>query len=223
MCRFCANRSTPRLSTLCCLYGERVPRKPRTWTEDGIYHLFSRGSNRQAIFLVEPDYRDFAGLLDEALRLRAIDVFAWALMPNHWHLMARSPAGGLSTLMQRVNHRHALRFDKRWGRRAHVFENRFGAVLQETEEQLLWTLRYVVRNPVEAGLCASPVDARWTSFAATAGRETAPAYLRVDEILGLFGGDVRTARRRYEEFVVDPSLEAPVGSVAVGQMHAVAA
>jgi putative transposase len=200
-----------------------VPRKPRAWTEHGIYHLFSRGSNRQAIFLAEPDYQDFAGLLDEALRLHGIDVFAWALMPNHWHLMARSPTGGLSTVMQRVNHRHALRFDKRWGRRAHLFENRFGAVLQESEEQLLWTLRYVVRNPVEAGLWASPADARWTSYAATAGRESAPAYLRVDEILGLFGSDVRTARARYVDFVLGPSPGAPVSPALAEPMSVVAA
>lgn len=200
-----------------------MPRKPRAWTEEGIYHLFSRGSNRQAIFLAEPDYQDFAGLLDEALRLCAVDVFAWAFMPNHWHLMARSPARGLSALMQRVNHRHALRFDKRWGRRAHLFENRFGAVLQETEEQLLWTLRYVVRNPVEAGLCASPADARWTSFAATVGREPAPAYLRVDEILGLFGTDARKARERYVDFVLDPSPGARVTPTAAESARALAA
>ncbi len=200
-----------------------MPRKPRAWTESGIYHLFSRGSNRQAIFLAEPDYHDFAGLLDEALSRMAIDVFAWALMPNHWHLMARSPAGGLSTLMQRVNHRHALRFDKRWGRRAHLFENRFGAVLQETEDQLLWTLRYVVRNPVEAGLCASPADARWTSFAATVGRAPVPAYLRVDEILGMFGPDPQTARGRYLEFVLDPSPGARVSPSGLELIQAWAA
>jgi hypothetical protein len=104
--------------------------------------------------------------------------------------------------MQQVNQRYALRFDRRWARTAHVFEARFGAVLQETEEQFLWTLRYVVRNPLEAGLCASPYDARWTSFAATAGLVRAPAFLRVDDILELFGRDPDAARQRYIEFVM---------------------
>jgi hypothetical protein len=104
--------------------------------------------------------------------------------------------------MKHVNHRYALRFDRRWGRTAHVFASRFGAVLQSTERQFLWTLRYVARNPVEAGICASPYDARWTSFAATAGVAPAPEYLRIDEILECFDDDRDRARRRYIDFVM---------------------
>jgi hypothetical protein len=104
--------------------------------------------------------------------------------------------------MKNVNHRYALRFDRRWERTAHLFANRFGAVLQTTERQFLGTLRYVVRNPVEAGICASPYDARWTSFAATAGLAPAPEYLRVDEILDCFAHDHDAARRRYLAFVL---------------------
>ncbi len=111
--------------------------------------------------------------------------------------------------MQAVNHRYALRFDRRWGRTAHLFTNRFGAVLQTTESRFLWTLRYVVRNPVEAGICSSPFDAPWTSFAATAGLAPAPDYLRVDQILECFDRDPVIARRRYVEFVL---AEPAVGS-----------
>ena len=155
-----------------------MARERREWIDGAIYHVFSRGSNRQAIFLNDGDYVEFDLLLADALRTHELDAFGWSLMPNHWHGVVRSQADGLSAFMKSVNRRYALRFDRRWGRTAHVFENRFGAVLQETQEQLLWTLRYVVRNPVEAGLCASPFDARWTSFHATAGLAPAPAYLR---------------------------------------------
>jgi putative transposase len=164
--------------------------------------VFSRGSNRQAIFLNEGDYVEFDMLLAAAIRKHRLESFGWSLMPNHWHGILRCPSEGLSRFMQRLNHRYALRFDRRWGRTAHVFDNRFGAVLQETEEQFLWTLRYVVRNPVEAGLCPSPFDARWSSFAATAGLVRAPEYLRVGEILEHFGHDPATARQRYVDFVV---------------------
>jgi putative transposase len=179
-----------------------MPRERREWLEGGIYHVFSRGSNRQAIFLNDDDYVEFDTLLADALEFYDLDAFGWSLMPNHWHGIVRSPGRGLSAFMKRVNHRYALRFDRRWRRSAHVFENRFGAVLQESEEQLLWTLRYVVRNPVEAGVSASPFDARWTSFRATAGLSPAPPYLRVEEILSLFGRSADVARRRYVEFVL---------------------
>jgi putative transposase len=195
-----------------------MARRRRDWLEDGLYHLFARGSNRQAIFLTETDYDDFHQLFEESVLRSELDVFAWAFMPNHWHAIVRSPAAGLSSFMQRVNHRHALRFDRRWGRRAHLFENRFGAVLQETDEQLLWTLRYVVRNPVEAGICSTPQDARWTSFPPTAGRVAAPSYLRVSEILALFGPDLGTSQQRYVAFVTAASTSARPGSAAEGSL-----
>jgi REP element-mobilizing transposase RayT len=179
-----------------------MARPPREWIDGSIYHVFSRGSNRQAIFLNEGDYVEFDMLLAAAIRKHRLESFGWSLMPNHWHGIFRCPPEGLSQFMQRLNHRYALRFDRRWSRTAHVFDNRFGAVLQKTEEQFLWTLRYVARNPVDAGLHSSPLDARWTSFAATAGLLPAPEYLRVGEILEHFGHDPAVARQRYVDFIV---------------------
>lgn len=190
-----------------CLYSERMARAVREWVADAIYHVFSRGSNRQAIFLNDGDYREFEMIFASAVRKHELDCFGWSLMPNHWHGVLRCPPAGLSRLMKEVNHRYALRFDRRWGRTAHLFANRFGAVLQTTERQFLWTLRYVVRNPVEAGICGSPYDTRWTSFAATAGIAPAPEYLRVDQILECFSADRDTARRRYIDFVVGVPVE----------------
>jgi len=174
----------------------------RDWVDGAIYHVYSRGSNRQAIFLNDGDYVEFETLFAAAIEKHELDCFGWSLMPNHWHGILRSPPDGLSRFMQQLHHRYALRFDRRWKRTAHVFSAHFGAVLQETEEQFLATLRYVARNPVEAGICASPVDARWTSFPATAGLVRAPAFLRAAEILAHFGDDPHDARRRYIEFVV---------------------
>jgi REP-associated tyrosine transposase len=182
-----------------------MARPRREWIEGAIYHVFSRGSNRQAIFLNQGDYVEFELLFGSAMRSHALDCFGWSFMPNHWHGVIRCPAEGLSRFMKMVNHRYALRFDRRWDRTAHVFDNRFGSVLQATEEQFLWTLRYVVRNPVDARICASPLDAPWTSFAATAGFAPAPDYLRVELILDCFGRDRDTARRRYIEFVLSNS------------------
>jgi REP element-mobilizing transposase RayT len=179
-----------------------VARAHREWIEGAIYHVFARGSNRQAIFLNDGDYVEFDMLLGDAIRKHALDTFGWSLMPNHWHGVFRCPTGGLSQFMQRLNHRYALRFDRRWHRTAHVFDNRFGAVVQRSEEQFLTTLRYVVRNPVEAGICSSPFDARWTSFPATVGLVRAPEYLRAGEILEHFAHDPVLGRERFIEFVV---------------------
>ncbi len=176
-------------------------RARRDWIGGAAYHVFSRGSNRQAIFLNDGDYVEFDLLLQQTFDKFELDFFAASLMPNHWHALVRSPDDGLSGFVQRLNHRYALRFNRRWNRSAHVFENRFGAVLQQSEPQFLWTLRYIVRNPVDAGMSGSVFDAPWTSFLATAGLATAPKHLCVDEILELFGGSRDAARRSYIEFV----------------------
>jgi len=186
-----------------------MARPRREWIEGSIYHVFARGSNRQAIFLNEGDYVEFDMLLAATIRKHRLESFGWSLMPNHWHGLFRCPPGGLSGFMQQLHHRYAIRFDRRWNRTAHVFDNRFGAVLQKTEEQFLWTLRYVLRNPVEAGLCASPFDARWTSFPATAGAGRAPEFLRVSEILELFGHDPVTSRERFIDFIVGEHRSEP--------------
>lgn len=191
-----------------------MARPTREWIEGAIYHVYSRGSNRQAIFLNDGDYVEFEMLLGSGLRKHQLECFGWSFMPNHWHGVVRCPPEGLSRFMKAVNQRYALRFDRRWGRTAHLFGNRFGAVLQKTEEQFLGTLRYVVRNPVEAGICASPFDARWTSFAATAGLVPAPDYLRVDQILDCFGEDRDAARRQYVEFVVGDAPQVDRQAVA---------
>lgn len=215
LCRFSASLFTTSLRAFVAYTVNNVASPKREWIDGAIYHVFSRGSNRQATFLNEGDYIEFEMLFASTLEKHELDCFGWSLMPNHWHGILRCPEEGLSRFMQHLNQRYALRFDRRWGRRAHVFEARFGAVLQESEEQFLWTLRYVVRNPVEAGIWASPYDARWTSFHATAGLKRAPAFLRVEEILAHFGHSPLEARQRYIDFVVgEPSFESAPQSSA---------
>ena len=154
------------------------------------------------MFLTQGDFVEFDMLFHEAVARHELETYGWSLLPNHWHLLVTCPEHGLSTFVKELNHRYALRFDRRWGRVAHVFQNRFGAVLQTTEEQFLWTLRYVMRNPVEAGLCASPLDWQWTSFAASIGSSPAPEHLRVDAILEHFGETPAIRRERFLEFVL---------------------
>jgi hypothetical protein len=100
-----------------------------------------------------------------------------------------------------LNGTYARRFNRRHGREAHAFRNRFGAVLQETEEQLRWTARYIVVNPLEAGLCGHPSEWPWTSYRATAGIEPAPSFLSVRALLSFFAAASEAAQAAYVNFV----------------------
>ena len=190
-------RSTSRDLALRSDYRRAVARPPREFIPGAIYHVYSRGSNRQAIFLFDSDRIDFLICLERALLRAGLRCLAYCLMPNHYHLVLETSGDDLSAAMKTLNGRYALRFNRRYDRDAHLFRNRFGAVLQESQDQLLWTLRYTVRNPVESGMCARPEEWPWSSYRACAGLEPAPAFLDVFGLLACFGDVSGEARARY--------------------------
>jgi putative transposase len=178
-----------------------MPRPPREFIAGGIYHVFSRGSNRRAIYRYDSDHVDFLDCLARVVRRYELACLAYCLMPNHFHLMLQTDDGRLSEAMKALNGRYSLRFNKRYNCDAHLFRNRFGAVAQETESQFLWTLRYVVRNPVDSGLCADPGEWAWSSHRASVGDEKPPGFLALDRLLSYFGDVPDAAVARYRAHV----------------------
>jgi putative transposase len=123
-------------------------------------------------------------------------------MPNHCHLIASVPAGTLAAGMQHLNGGYARQFNKRHGRRDHVFGRRYWSKRAEDDSYVKWALRYVALNPVRAGLVERPEDYRWSSHAATLGLVEAPSFLAVDAVLELFSPDPAMARAAYRRFVL---------------------
>lgn len=179
-------------------------RPPRELIAGGIYHVFSRGSNRQAIFAFNSDRIDFLECLGRVIQVYELRCLSYCLMQNHYHLVVETADDRLSQAVKVLNGRYALRFNRRYGRDAHLFKNRFGAVLQEDELQLLRTLRYVVRNPVESGLCACPDEWPWSGFRASVGLDQPPRFLDVERLLSFFGDEASSAMARYRELVLRP-------------------
>jgi len=165
------------------------------------YHVYARGSNRQALFTFDSDRVDFLDCLERVVSRSKLSCLAYCLMSNHYHLVVETGEGNLSLAMKALNGRYALRFNRRHERDAHLFKNRFGAVHQRTEAQLLWTVRYAVRNPVESGLCGNPAEWRWSSYRASIGLERAPRFLDVGRLLSHFADTPVRARTIYSAFV----------------------
>jgi putative transposase len=178
-----------------------MSRPPREDYAGAIWHLTARGVRKERIFLDARDYAFFLRVLGEVVERYGWVVHAYCLMPNHYHLLVETPQPTLSDGMERLNGRYAQWFNLRHGVEGHVFERRFRSVAVTHEAHLLELSRYIVLNPVRAGLCRTPLAWRWSSFRATMGAMHRPKFLAVEWLLGLFGEDRRAARDGYSRFV----------------------
>jgi REP element-mobilizing transposase RayT len=169
----------------------------------------------------QADRSDFLEILASVIELCGWRCMSYCLMGSHYHLVVQTPAANLSVGMQLLNGRYAQRFNWRHGRRGHLFGGRFYSVLVESETHLLAALRYVARNPVEAGLCAHAADWRWSSFRATAGLEWGPRFLDVDGVLDLFGVRRHAAQAQFARFVEGHLPEDPSEKTVLARIDGV--
>lgn len=158
------------------------------------HHVMHRGARRAPVFLVPEHCLLFLEIVGEAVSTYGLEVHAYSLMPNHYHLLVRSPLGTLSRAMQHVNGAYTKRLNGLHSWDGPVFRGRFASQLVELDEHLEHLIAYLHLNPVRAHLAARPADECWTSHRAYLGLEKAPAWLTTSELLGRFG-DAETLHR----------------------------
>ncbi len=133
------------------------------------FHVLNRAAKRVPLFECENDYRAFEIVLAQAITRIRVAVFAYCLMPNHWHLVL-SPLedGNLSRFMHWVTTTHARRWQSQRGLDGHgaVYQGRFKSIAIQDDHHFLWVCRYVERNPLRAALVSSAEQWRWSSLAA---------------------------------------------------------
>jgi putative transposase len=186
-----------------------MPRPSRINVADGTYHVTSRGNRGGEIYLDDRDRHWFLLLLDAVAVRLGWRCHAYCLMTNHYHLVVETPRANLSERMHRLNGRYARWFNFCHELEGHLFQERFHAVLVQSDAHLLELSRYLSLNPVRAGLCPAPSAWAWSSHAAMLGQVTPPAALAVDRVLGFFGPDRARARRAYSRFVGDGVVRRP--------------
>jgi len=197
-----------------------VPRKLRPEVPGDFFHIFTRGNKRTTLFRDNRDYEAWLQMLE-----RTVDNFAWrchayCAMPNHFHLLIETPAPTRSSGMRHLKGSYAQRFNVRYDGSGYVFDGRYGANAVEGDPQFLETCRYIVLNPVRAGLRDAPEAWRWSSYCGTAGLTRAPSFLTLDLVLGILGGSVAQAQHRYRRFVADGLVQGPGPETMSGIKHA---
>ncbi|MBV1719956.1 MAG: transposase, partial [Desulfomicrobium sp.] len=166
-----------------------------------VYHVTSRGNAQAAIFVDGVDRNTFLAVLRQTLRRFNVLCHAYCLMTNHFHLLLETPDANLSKAMRQLNSVYTQAFNRRHGRVGHVLQGRFKAIVVDREAYLLELCRYVVLNPVRAGMVKDVGKYPWSSYRATAGLDKVPEFLSVDWILEQFGLDRKSARTEYRRFI----------------------
>lgn len=155
-----------------------------------------------SVFDDDGDRAHFLTLLEEALERFNWHCYAYCLMGNHYHLLLETVDGILSLGMRHINGVYTQHFNRKHHRVGHVFQGRFKAILVERESYLLELCRYVVLNPVRAGIVERPEQYAWSSYRATAGTGKRSELLASDWILSQFGEDRSSAQKQYKRFVM---------------------
>jgi len=189
-----------------------VARRPRIQLAGGIYHVTARGNRRQRIFLDDRDSERFLQILPIVAARYEWRCHAYCLMPNHYHLLIGTVKPTISAGMQKLNGGYAQWFNHKHELDGHLFQGRFHAVLVESDWHLLELARYVVLNPVRAGLCAHAGEWRWSSFRAATAAVALTSFLDLDLVLARFGAEPSKAKAAFRAFVEDAArLPGPRG------------
>jgi putative transposase len=161
--RICADSSIGEGSIGTAATVGHMARRPRNaLPKAGIYHVTARGVARMPLFLDDDDRIDYLSLLSGVAARWNWTLHVLCLMPNHVHQVIETSLEALSKGVHRLHGQYAEGFNTKYARWGHVFGDRFASWIPNDEEHLRATCRYVLLNPVRAGLVAEPREWPWS-------------------------------------------------------------
>ena len=179
-----------------------MPRQPRLDAPGALHHVMGRGIERTTIFRTDQDREDFLNRLADLCLDGNLNVYAWSLLSNHFHLLVRTARQPISRSMRKLLTGYVVNFNLRHKRHGHLFQNRYKSILCEDDPYLLELTRYIHLNPLRAGIVG---DVRglskypWAGHSAITGRVKRD-WQDIDTVLGYFGKGKR-AVEKYEQYV----------------------
>lgn len=171
-----------------------------------LYHVTSRGNARQDIYRSDADRQQFLKVLSEVIARFNWLCHGYCLMTNHYHLLIETIDPNLSLGMRQLNGQYTQRFNRTHSRVGHVFQGRYKSILVEKDAHLLELCRYIVLNPVAAGMVEKPEQWPWSSYCATALSGQSDGVVSPEWVLGQFSQELEQARQQYLQFVADKQL-----------------
>jgi len=179
-----------------------MARQARLDYENTVHHVMGRGIEKRPIFTDDCDRTEFIRRLGDVCSQCAVRVYAWSLMPNHFHLLLRRTRVSLGMAMQRLLCGYAQWFNRRHERSGRLFQNRYKSKLVQTERYLTRLVRYIHRNPEKAGIVDldSLRSYSWTGHSALMGARQ-HSWQDTDSVLAYFGDSVEASRSSLEQYM----------------------
>ena len=180
-----------------------MPRTARIDAPGALHHIIARGIGRRRIFDDDADRDAFVDRLGHVIKESGTACFAWALMPNHFHLLLRTGQAPVASVMRRLLTGYAMHYNRRHRRAGHLFQNRYKSILCQEEPYFLELVRYIHLNPLRAKVVA---DLKGLDRFAYSGHSVlmgkcANDWQRVDDVLSRYARQRTAARKKYREFI----------------------
>jgi putative transposase len=180
------------------LFAQIMSRPWRIEFEGALYHVLSRGNERNPIFNDDNDRLLFIEVLGEMSNRFDVDIFAYVLMDNHYHILLKTKNANLSKSMQWLGATYTRRFNNKYNRAGHLFQGRFKSFIVQNN-YLMQLSCYIHRNPLRAGIVERLVKYPWSSYSAYAYGKKPPEWLNLKMILSRF--KTKDRHRLYREKV----------------------
>ena len=142
-----------------------MPRDIRKLIDGAFYHVLNRGNAKQQLFHERIDFSRFLDMAASALEEHPVDIFAYCIMPNHFHFVVSAiPSTNISDWVHQFMTKHVLFHRNKYQSSGHIWQGRFKDFPIQNDDYLCTVIRYVERNPVRSGLVRSAVEWRWSSL-----------------------------------------------------------
>ena len=165
------------------------------------YHVMNRGRRREKIFSSQSDYKTFLKILGKTSKLFLIEIHAYVLMPNHYHILLHTPLGNLSRAMRHINGVYTQTYNKKNGIDGSLFKGRYKSIVVEQGSYLLKLVRYIHRNPFKAKLEEELGQYKWCSHVGYMDDEKKEEWLVTKDVLLDFSKYEKESRRQLKAFV----------------------
>ncbi len=173
--------------------------------EGAIYHVMSRGVNREKIFLTNDDYSRFLEYMASAIEKFSVDIFAFVLMSNHYHVLLRTNESNLSRTMQWIQTSYSVYFNRNHKRSGHLFQGRYKSVLVENESYWNVLSLYIHLNPLRAGMVKKLSEYKWSSYHDYVNVRKRNRWVNSEAVLEGISSSTQDSRKEYRKLIREVS------------------